>query len=289
MANEEMLETTNETENTETETVEETQEGIELTDTAETEETIEEPVEEREEVEKSLRDILRENPKYQKELEDTIIKPRLNRKDKEYQRELSKYKDTENVLKKTLEVQDGEDVNTKLREFYKDQGIELPEVYHQGLTENQIRRLAIGEAEDIIAEGYDAMVDEANRLAKKEYKNLSESEKIIFNTLAEKLTEENDKQELKKLGAKEELLKDENFNSFRKKFNSNVPMEEIYSLYKGSQPKPKVENPGSMKSQSDTSNVKDFYTREEALKFTKEDLDKNPKLVKAIEDSMIKW
>ena len=45
-----------------------------------------------------------------------------------------------------------------------------------------------------------------------------------------------------------------------------------------------------MKSTSTQDNgVKDFYSREEALKFTKEDLDKNPDLYKAIERSMYKW
>ena len=45
-----------------------------------------------------------------------------------------------------------------------------------------------------------------------------------------------------------------------------------------------------MKTNAVSSNeVKDFYTYEEASRFTKEDLDKNPKLYKAIENSMSKW
>ena len=35
--------------------------------------------------------------------------------------------------------------------------------------------------------------------------------------------------------------------------------------------------------------VKDFYSREEALKFTKEDSDKNPELFNAVCNSMPKW
>ena len=45
-----------------------------------------------------------------------------------------------------------------------------------------------------------------------------------------------------------------------------------------------------MKNESnDKEQVKEFYTFDEASKFTKEDLDKNPELMKAIERSMMKW
>ena len=47
---------------------------------------------------------------------------------------------------------------------------------------------------------------------------------------------------------------------------------------------------GSMKNNTlKDSGVKDFYTRDEALKFTKKDFDKNPALYKAVEQSMLKW
>jgi hypothetical protein len=46
---------------------------------------------------------------------------------------------------------------------------------------------------------------------------------------------------------------------------------------------------GSMKNTTKEDTVKEFYTRDEALKFTKEDFDKNPALFKAVENSMYKW
>ncbi len=47
---------------------------------------------------------------------------------------------------------------------------------------------------------------------------------------------------------------------------------------------------GSMKSTaSHDSGVKEFYTREEALRFSRKELDKNPALFKALEASMLKW
>ena len=47
---------------------------------------------------------------------------------------------------------------------------------------------------------------------------------------------------------------------------------------------------GSMKnSGEETAAVKEFYTRDEALKFTKKDFDKNPALNKEDEKSSYKW
>ena len=61
----------------------------------------------------------------------------------------------------------------------------------------------------------------------------------------------------------------------------------MYSKFK---PKPEVETIGSMKNTASTdTGVKDFYTRDEALKFTRKDFDKNPELFKAVERSMLKW
>lgn len=287
MEENEMLEQTNETENTETQTVEENEEGIELTDTTDADEAnVNEP--EKEEVKPSLRELLKDNPDYQEELNEFIVKPRLARQDREHQKEISKYKDTENVLRSALKVEETEDVNAKLREYYESEGIKLPSRYEPGLSSREVEALANLEANDIIEEGTQAMTNEANRLAGKGYENLNQKERIIFDKLCAKLTSDKNKAELKSLGAKEDLLTDEKFNNFRKKFNSNVPIKEIYEMYMNSQPKPKVENPGSMKSGQDKT-VKDFYSFEEASKITREELDKNPELVKIIEASMSKW
>ena len=97
MGNEEMLEPTNETENTEIETAEEIQEGIELTDTTESndEETIE--------VAKDLRQILKDNPEYQKQFDDIVLK-RLRQQERKHQNDIARYKDVENVLRSTLNI-----------------------------------------------------------------------------------------------------------------------------------------------------------------------------------------
>ena len=277
MENEELLELTNETENADTQTAEKLEGGIELTDTSDAN------AEQKTEVKKTLREILDENPEYQEEF-NGMIKGRLDRKDRQYQKELAKYKDTENVLRSTLNVADGEDVNQKLREAYKEQGVELPEAIKPGLSSGEIEALAQYEANNIISDGYEAMEEEANRLANIGYQNLNDKERIVFTTLAEKLTDEKNRRELLKLGAKESLLKDEDFIKFKNNFATNVPIETVYSYYKQLQPQKEVENPGSMKNtKSDV--VKDIYTDEEISKLSLDDLDK-PGVWEAVRKSM---
>ena len=287
MENEEMLELTNEAENTETQSAEEMVGGIELTDT-EGEQSNEEATPKKEEVRQTLRELLKNNPDYQQEFSD-MMKTRLDRQERNFQKELSKYKDTENVLKSTLGASDIEEANKKLREYYENEGVKLPEVYKPGLSSRELEVLAKADAQDFINEGYDSMLSEANRLAAKEYKNLNDRERIVFNTLAQELNDEKTRRELLELGAKEDILKDDSFIKFKSQFNSKTPIKDIYSLYSKMQPKPKVENPGSMKNQPTPNDVKDYYTPEEASKFTRKDYDKNPKLLEAVERSMTKW
>lgn len=271
------------TENTEAQTVEEMEEGIELTDTAETEkETVEETKE--------------EQPKGRfmtDEEIDNLVMKKVNRRmakfEAQKEKELSVYKDTENVLMSALGANNIDEANQKLRKFYENEGYKLPEVYKPGLTSREVEVLARADAQDFIDDGYESMVNEANRLASKKYENLNERERVIFNTLAEKLTEENNRRELLQLGAKEDILKNVEFIKFQKQFNSNTPIKDIYSLYLKTQPLPKVENPGSMKNKSSQNDIKDFYTPEEASRFTRKDFDKHPGLLEAIERSMTKW
>ena len=124
------------------------------------------------------------------------------------------------------------------------------------------------------------MLEEANKLAQKKYVNLSDKEKVIFNTLAEELNYAKDRKELQKLGAKEELLSDEDFNKFRSQFNSNTPIKDVYDLYqKVHTKKPKVENPGSMRSSSQEGE-KTFISEAEYDKMTDEEIEKNMDLIR---------
>lgn len=283
MEEEEMLEQTNDTENVETQTTEEIGEGIELTDTSETTPEVEE---EKEEVKKNLRELLESDPEYQEEFND-MIKGRLDRQERKFQKELSKYKSTEEVLKAGLNATDINDAEDKLREYWGNEGIQLPDRIQPGLSNDDLVALGEKDANSFIKEGFDSMEEEANRLANIGYQNLNEREKATFDKLAKTLTYEKEKKELLKLGAKEELLTDKSFIDFKNKFNFNVPIADIYDMYmKSTKPKTVKENPGSMKN-SDVSIVKDYYTDEEIRNLTEEQLD-DPKVWEAVRRSQTK-
>lgn len=271
--NEEVQDVVETTENDEAQTSEEIAEGVELTDTAE--------ADSKEEVEETKEE--QKGRFYTQEEIDRIVDRRVARKMDKYEKEMSIYKDTANVVKQAVGGNDINEVNKNLRDFYKNEGYDLPE-YQPSYTAREIEVLARDEAEQIIEDGEEAMLEEANRLAKIGYKNLSEREKIVFTTLGDRLTEVNEKRELLKLGAKEDLLKDADFKAFKNKFNPNTPIEEVYSLYKTIQPKKKVETPGSMRGNKD-SYEKTYYSDEEIDKLTLEDLDK-PGVWEAVRKSM---
>ena len=288
MEENEMLEQTNETENVDTQTTEENVAGgIELTDTEEVQST-EESATKKEEVRQTLRELLKNNPDYQEEFSE-MMKTRLDRKDREFERVLSKYKDTENVLKSTLGANDIDEANKKLREYYEAEGVKLPEVYKPGLSSREIEVLAKADAQDFINEGYDSMLNEANRLAAKEYKNLNERERIVFNTLAERLTQEDNKRNLLKLGATEDVLNDKKFIDFKNQFNSKTPIRDIYNLYlKTQDSKTKPVAMGSMKDTVAQKETKDFYSPTDVKNLSDDDWNKPGVWEKALA-SMKKW
>lgn len=261
-------------ENDEAQPSEEVVEGIELTDTADAEKA-EEKVE--------------EQPKGRFMTDEDIndlVDRRVRRKMEKFEKEMSVLRDTSDVVKRAVGGNDINETNKNLRDFYTKEGYDLPE-RSSGLTERQEEILARGEAEDIIKDGYDAMVEEAQRLANKGYANLNDREKVVFTTISDKIAEENDRKGLLKIGAKDDVLKDAEFIAFKKQFNSNTPIEKIYDLYmKDTKKTTAIENPGSMKN-NDVNPVKDYYTPEEISKLTDEQLD-DPKIWAAVRKSQTK-
>ena len=116
------------------------------------------------------------------------------------------------------------------------------------------------------------------------YENLNSREKVIFLTLSDKINEERDRKELLKLGAKEELLNDAEFVKFRKQFINNVPIETIYSLYKGKETKPTIDNPGSMRNDK-VKQSKTIFTDEDIAKMSDEELDANWEAIRKYQTS----
>ena len=218
-----------------------------------------------------------------------LLPKKLERAKSKMQREyLEKYGRTETVLKAGLGVENIEQATNKLADFYKAKGISIPD--HNTYSEHDLDLLANAEAVEIINSGYDELVEEVDRLADKGVENMTPREKLVFTKLAQERQKQESVIELAKIGVKPEALEDSDYKEFADKLNPSLSAKEKYEMYLKIKPKPKVETIGSMKGATSKDNgVKDFYTYEESLKFTKADFDRNPELFKAVERSMTKW
>ena len=220
---------------------------------------------------------------------DEVLGKKIARKEakirKEYER---KYGNLEEVLKAGTGKESVEEMADTFRDFYEKKGIKIPN--KPSYSQKDIEVLARAEAEDIIRSGYEEVVEETDRLAAVGAKNMTEREKALFRTLAEHRQNTERSRELSKLGVTEDVYNSPDFKDFASKFNASTPIADVYDIYKQTQPKKNIKPMGSMKnSDSADSGVKEFYTYEEASKFTKADFDKNPALFKAVEASMSKW
>lgn len=220
---------------------------------------------------------------------DEVLGKKIARKEakirKEYER---KYGDLESVLKAGTGKESVEEVTDTLTKFYEGKGIKInkPSNYSQ----KDIEVLAKAEAEEVISGGFDEVVEEVDRLTQLGVSNMTEKEKAVFRTLATYRQNAERVRELAEQGVTEDVYNSSEFQKFAKKFTSDVPITEIYDIYSKNQPKKQIKTMGSMKnSNSEDSTIKEFYSRDEALKFTKADFDKNPALFKAVEASMLKW
>ena len=243
-----------------------------------------------EQVEVPVEQITEEAPKtYTQEEVDAIVGKRLARKEakirKEYDR---KYGYLEEVLKTGTGEEDVEKIADTFKDFYSKKGIKFPD--KPTYNTHEIEVLAKAEADEIIRAGYDDVVEEVDRLADIGVQNMTEREKALFRVLAEHRQTTDRTKELTKIGVTEEVYNSQEFKAFSSKFAAGVPVKDIYDIYAKTQPKKDIKPMGSMKnSNSADSGVKDFYTPEEARKFTKKDFDNNPALFKAVENSMLKW
>lgn len=220
---------------------------------------------------------------------DEIVGKRLARNTakihKEYNR---KYGDLENVLRAGTGKEDVGEITDTFRKFYENKGIQIPS--EPTYTDRETEILANAEATDIINAGLDEVVEEVDRLADIGVSNMTAREKAVFAKLAEYRQSAERSNELSSIGVKEEVYNSKEFNDFASKFGTNTSITEIYEIYNKMQPKKEIRTMGSLKTtpQADTG-VKEFYSIDEALKFTKQDFDKNPELFKAVQNSMLKW
>ena len=226
---------------------------------------------------------------YSQEEVDAIVgkaKARAKAKvEKDYQR---KYGGLEEVLKAGTGKDSVEEITDTFSDFYRKKGITIPQ--KPNYSTKDIEVLANAEAQEIIRGGYEDIVEETDRLADIGVANMTARDKAVFKVLAEHRQSMERSRELSKIGVTEDVYNSQEFKDFAGKFNANMPIKDIYDIYHKTLPKKEIKTMGSMKNNNSGDNgVKEFYSRDEALKFTKADFDKNPALFAAVEKSMLKW
>ena len=224
-----------------------------------------------------------------KEKLDQVMPGKIARREAKIRKENDrKYGDLVEVLKAGTGKQSVEELTDTFRQFYQSKKIPMPQKPNYSPEDTEI--LARAEADEIIRSGYDEVAEELNRLSDLGVRNMTAREKAVFKTLAEYRRTADQGRELSSIGVTEDVYGSKDFQDFAAKFNPTTPIRDIYDIYSKAQPKKNIRTMGSMKTTSSADNgVKDFYTPEEARKFTKKDFDENPALFKAVENSMLKW
>ena len=224
-----------------------------------------------------------------KEKLDEVMPGKIARKEAKIRKENDrKYGELVEVLKAGTNIESVEELTSTFRNYYAGKGRTMPQ--QPNYSDRDIEVLAGAEAQDIINAGYEEVVEEVDRLAAIGLQNMNPREKVLFAKLAEHRQAAEHGHELSQIGVTEDVYGSKAFKDFAKQFNPTTPIRTIYDLYvKTTQPKKEIQPMGSMKSSVPDTGLKDFYTYEEASKFTKADFDKNPALYKKVCEDMTKW
>lgn len=219
---------------------------------------------------------------------DEVLGKKLARREQKIRKEYDRrYGDLEDVLKAGMGKEDMGEITEDLRKFYGGKGVKIdrkPEY-----STKDIETLARAEADDIIRAGFDEVVEETDRLAEIGVENLNAREKAVFKALAEHRHKTETERELSSIGVTEDVYNSEDFKEFKKMFAPETPIAKIYETYAKTQPRKEIKSPGSMKSTAQDDGIKEYYSPEEAKRFTQAEINSNPALVEAIERSMRKW
>ena len=226
---------------------------------------------------------------YTQEEVDAIVGKRLARKEARIRREFDrKYGELEEVLKAGTGEQDVGKITDTFRGFYESKGVQFTQ--KPNYTDDDIKVLAQAEANSIIGAGYDDVVEEVERLTDIGVENMTAREKAVFKVLAEHRQNAERVKELSSIGVTEDVYNSDDFKSFASKFNPTIPVKDVFDIYKKTQPSKEYKTMGSMKSNpTDNGAIKDYYSPEEARKFTVQDFNKNPELYKKVVESSYKW
>ena len=218
-----------------------------------------------------------------------VVGKRVARKEarirKEYDR---RYGGLEEVLKAGTGKGSVEEITDTFKQFYQNKGVHFAE--KPTYSDDDIEVLARSEAEGIIKSGYEDVVEEVDRLAEIGFENMTTREKAVFKTLADYRQSAERSKELTQIGVTKDVYESQEFKDFASKFAATTPIRDIYDIYNKTKPKKEIKPMGSMKNSGTADDgVKDFYSYEEASKFSKKDFDRNPALYAAVQKSMTKW
>jgi hypothetical protein len=240
--------------------------------TENTEETAEETT--------AAEEVVAEKTYTQSELNE-IMGKRLARQEAKIRKEYEKHNELAEVVKAGIGKEDVGEAADSLREFYIKKGYKMPE---KKQDTRDIEVLARADAEEFIADGFDEVVREVDRLTEKGVANMTPREKAMFKVLAEHRQATENSQELERIGVPKDVAESKDFKDFAAQFNPKTPIADIYDIYNKTKPKKNYQTIGSMK-QSQESKVKDYYSPEEIERLTEEDLD-DPKVWEAVRRSM---
>lgn len=205
--------------------------------------------------------------------------------EREYSR---KYGELIDVLEAGSGEKGVENITNVFRDHYERKGIEMRQ--KDTYSSADLGVLAKADADEIIRGGYDEVVEEADRLADLGADKMTAREKATFEILAKYVQNAERSRELEELGVTEEEYTSADFTEFATMFDSKTPIAKIWNIYANNKSKKDIKTAGSMKNTSATDDgVKEFYTPEEARRFTVEDFNRNPTLLAKVEASMKKW
>ena len=125
-----------------------------------------------------------------------------------------------------------QEVNQKLLQNYKDQGVEIPE-YHENMSEREQKALAKLDADEVIELGDQAMQERFGELYQK-YKqnNISVREQEEMNLIGKAHSIRLAKKELLSVGADPNIVESDKFKKFAQRYADNISIKEIYEDYK---------------------------------------------------------
>lgn len=228
---------------------------------------------------------------------DRLISQKTAKLERKYRKEeesrLSKSKQLENTLRAGLGLTDDDDVLSKVRDFYKEQGIDIPDISTENNRDAEI--LGKADANEIIDMYDDKDIEaRANELAVKQKRGKTTArENAEFFRLGEYLTSKLEEKELKDSGVDTSILQDKEFKAFANNFKTGTKISDVYKMWKkmnGEEDKTpkKPASTGSSQSTVPDNKEKEFYTPEEVDKLSSKDLD-NPTIWKRVRESMKRW